>query len=123
MSRTIKKTQDTGNRELLDAAMKKLREGLAMTEEEKAAFEKWEGYASWNVKIGHVYAWMEDGTATQEDYRWFIRWGGFSADCAVRSPNCPPEIVAEGLSSENRWVREGALEIAFRRGIRFAVAK
>lgn len=123
MGKAIKKAPAAGNPALLDAAMKKLREGLAMTVEEKAAFERWDGYASWNVRIGHIYAYMEDGSATPDDYRWFIRWGGFSADCAVRSPHCPPEIIAEGLTSENRWVREGALESAFRRGIRFAVAK
>lgn len=111
-----------GGGELLSAALKKLHEGEFMTEAEKAAFEKWDGYMEWEVKLGRVNAWMEDGSAQAEDYRWFIQWGGFSADRAVLNPACPPEVVAEGLSSENKWVREAAVNTAFRRGIRFAVA-
>lgn len=123
MGKAIKKAPAAGNPALLESAMKKLREGDYMTDAEKAAFVKWEGYGEWEVKLGRVNVWMEDGSAKAEDFRWFIQWGGISADRAVLNPACPQEVIAEGLSSENKWVREAAVNAAFRRGIRFAVAK
>lgn len=107
---------------LLESALKKLHEGECMTEAEKAAFEKWDGHTDWYVKLMRVNAWMEDGSAKAEDFRWFIRWGGISADRAVLNPACPPAIIAEALSAENKWVREAAVAAAFRRGIQFAIA-